>query len=79
MERSVNKANDLTAFFTNGVNMKETRGIICKPHTQKFGRMHMIDRETIESEGEIWERSTVPSVSNSKNKNKSKTNRKPSM
>ena len=27
--------------------------LICKLHTQKFGRMHTIDRQTIESEGEI--------------------------
>ena len=51
----MNKTNDLTAFLSNGVNMKVPRELICKPNTQKFGRMHTIGRETLKSEGEMWE------------------------
>ena len=52
----MDKANDFTAFLTNGVNMKVPGERICQPHTQKFGRMHTIDRQAIESESEIRER-----------------------
>ena len=51
----MDKANDFTAFLTNSVNKKVPGELICKPHTQKIGRMHMIDRQTIESEGQIRE------------------------
>ena len=53
------KANDFTAFLTNGVIMKVPGELIYQAHTQKFGRMHTIDRQAIESEGEIRERTLL--------------------
>ena len=44
----MDNANDFTAFHTNGVNMKVPGELICQPHTQKFGRMHTIDRQAID-------------------------------
>ena len=46
----MNKANEFSFFFlTNGVNMKVSRELTCKPQIQKLESIHMINyRQTIE-------------------------------
>ena len=52
----MNKTNNFASFLTNGFNMRVPRKLTSKPHTQKFGRVHALNRKAIKGEVEIRKR-----------------------